>query len=88
MSNIIHGGTSGVQAMRERERMAAAMICAICTGAGICIFICCLIAKGCTPEPVAAYSLCEQCGEVITDADHGQCVSHRDPESTEVVKCE
>jgi len=75
MSKIIHEGASGVQAMRERERMASAMICAICTGVGIGIFICCLIARGCAPKPVAAYSMCEQCGQIITDADHGACTA-------------
>jgi len=73
MKQPIHSDQSGLQAMRERERMASAMICALCTGVWIVVFICCLIVRGCAPEPVAAYSICEQCGEVITDEDHGRC---------------
>jgi hypothetical protein len=42
-------------------------------------------ARGCQPEPVyVADSICEQCGEIITAADRGQCFSHRGKECTEV----
>lgn len=34
-----------------------------------------LLARGCSPAPAVADSICEQCGEIITDADHGRCQS-------------
>ena len=59
---------------REREREHAAMtmlVCAIIIGLAA---LSCLIIKGCEHDPVEAYSLCEQCGDVITGADHGRCM--------------
>ena len=58
---------------REREREAAALTMMVCAALiGLCAFGC-LVFKGCQPSPAVADSICEQCGEIITDADHGRC---------------
>ncbi len=55
------------------KQMDNALIAFLC---GLCIALAMLFsafARGCNSEPVAAYSMCEQCGQVIEDADHGRC---------------
>jgi hypothetical protein len=58
---------------RDREKQHSAMITLVC---GLVIVLavafafCC---RGCSPDPVGAYSMCEQCGEVIGGSDHGRC---------------
>jgi hypothetical protein len=38
--------------------------------------------RGCLASPAVADCLCEQCGQIIWNADHGRCLS------TEVASCE
>ena len=67
---------------RDREKQQSAMITLVC---GLVIVLavafafCC---RGCSADPVGAYSMCEQCGEVIGVTDHGRC------QGTEVAACE
>ena len=58
---------------REQQRMccftvalASIAIIWVCT-------VCCLCIRACAPDPVPAYSICEACGQVIGDEDHGRC---------------
>ena len=67
---------------REREREAAALTMMVCVALIGLLAFGCLIFKGCQPSPAVADCLCEQCGQVITDADHGRC------QGTEVAACE
>ena len=58
---------------RDKEKQASAMVtllCGIVLALAVAFAFCC---KSCAPDPVAAYSMCEQCGEVITGSDHGRC---------------
>ncbi len=55
------------------KQMDNALIAFLC---GLCIALAMLFsafARGCNSEPMAAYSMCEECGAIITDADHGRC---------------
>lgn len=58
---------------REREKQHSAMITILCfLSIGLAVglaFLC----RSCAPDPVAAYSICEDCGAVIADTDHGRC---------------
>jgi len=60
---------------RDEQRMFALTVCMVCTlGIGLTA-LACLAIRGCASDPVAAYSLCEQCGEIIGATDHGACQS-------------
>lgn len=58
---------------RDEQRMFALTVCMVCTlGIGLTA-LACLVIRGCSPDPVPAYSMCEQCGELIGATDHGRC---------------
>ena len=58
---------------RQQQRATSALVTLAAFAIIGLVSICACIFKGCSPDPVPAYSMCEQCGQVITDADHGQC---------------
>lgn len=69
---------------REREKQHSATVTVLCClSIGLAVglaFLC----RSCSPAPVPAYSMCEQCGQVIGAGQQGSCFSHRGTESTEV----
>jgi len=73
IAEIITRAQSPSYEFRDSEKQNSAMITLVC---GIVIVLavafafCC---RGCSADPVPAYSMCEQCGQVIGDADHGRC---------------
>jgi hypothetical protein len=64
---------------KRSDNMIISVLCGVLIVLAILVSAC---VRGCTHEPVAAYSLCEQCGELIGDADHGRC------QAQEVAVCE
>jgi hypothetical protein len=64
---------------KQQDNAIVAFLCGICI---VLAMLLSFLARGCAPDPVVADCLCEQCGEVITDADHGRC------QGTEVAACE
>lgn len=55
------------------KQMDSALIAFLC---GLCIMLAVILsafARGCVPDPVVADSICDGCGAIITDADHGRC---------------
>lgn len=58
---------------RDQQRMHCAAI-ALASAAVIgLVALGSLIIKSCSHDPVPAYSICEQCGQVIGSEDHGRC---------------
>lgn len=80
---ITRGGSSAEPyTFRDQAKQNSALIsllCGVLLGLTVLGCFCC---KSCAAEPVIAYSLCEGCGELITDADHGRCLAQ------EVAICE
>jgi hypothetical protein len=67
---------------RNEQRMQCAAISLLSAAVIGLVALGCLVVKSCAPEHLPAYSLCEQCGEIIGAADHGRC------QGTEVASCE
>lgn len=64
-----------LQMMRERERNVAAVVSLVCAvGLGV-IVLGALICAAFQPDPIAPYSLCESCGELIQSNNHGCCAA-------------
>ena len=60
---------------RQQQRLCCFAVAVSSTALlGLCA-VACLIMRSCAPNPVPAYSICEQCGHVITAADHGACMT-------------
>lgn len=58
---------------REREKQHSAIITALCfLSIGLAVALA-FLCRSCSPDPVPAYSMCEQCGELIGATDHGRC---------------
>ena len=58
---------------RQQQRMCCFAVAVSSTALlGLCA-VACLILRTCSPDPVPAYSMCEQCGELIGATDHGRC---------------
>lgn len=69
---------------RQQQRATSALVTLAAFAIIGFVSICACIFKGCSPDPVPAYSLCEQCGELIGDGQQGSCFSHRGTEATEL----
>lgn len=80
---ISRGGSPAERyTFRDQEKQNSALVTFLCgIVIGLTVFGC-FICKSCAPDQVAAYSLCEDCGEMIADADHGRCMAQ------EVAVCE
>jgi len=58
---------------KHLDNAIISFLCGLAIAAAILGSLC---ARGCRPEPaVPPYSICEQCGEVISSADHGACTA-------------
>ena len=58
---------------RQQQRLCCFAVAVSSTALlGLCA-VACLILRSCASDPVPAYSICEQCGQVITAEDHGRC---------------
>lgn len=66
---------------KQKDNAIIAFLCGLCIALEVIISF---LVKGCSPDPVPAYSMCEACGEIIGASDHGQCVSHGGTEATEL----
>lgn len=67
---------------RYQEKQNSALISLLCGLLLGLTVLGCFLCKSCAAHPVCAYSLCEGCGEMITDMDHGRC------QAQEVASCE
>jgi len=67
---------------RDQQKGASALTAAICGIAIGVILLGTAFVRGCSTGPAVADCLCEGCGEVIAETDHGQCLS------MEVASCE
>lgn len=66
------------QMMRERERNVAAVVSLVCAVAMAVVSLGSLIyavSAGFKSAPIAPYSLCESCGELIQSNNHGCCAA-------------
>lgn len=82
IAEIIHRAERPGYEFREREKQHSAMITILCfLSIGLAVALA-FLCRSCSPEHVPAYSICEQCGEIIGAADHGRC------QATEVAACE
>jgi hypothetical protein len=81
-NQIVSRGDRTSYKYRDQAKQNSAMISLLCGMLIGLTVLGCFFLKSCAPDPVCAYSLCEGCGELITDADHGRC------QATEVAVCE
>jgi hypothetical protein len=72
-NQIVSRGSRVSYEHRDQEKQNSAIITLLCGMVIGLTVLGCVLCKSCAPDPVAAYSLCEQCGEVITGYDHGRC---------------
>lgn len=55
---------------KQQDNALIAFLCGLCIALAMPLS---LLARGCSPAPAVADCLCEGCGAIITDADHGRC---------------
>jgi hypothetical protein len=61
--------------IRQQQRLCCFAVAVSSTALlGLCA-VACLILRSCSPDPVPAYSMCEQCGQIITAEHHGACTA-------------
>lgn len=61
------------RSMRERAKNAEALVASVCAAGLLVCLACAAVVCAFRKEPTPAYSVCEQCGEIIGSDDHGQC---------------
>jgi hypothetical protein len=81
-NQIVSRGDRTSYKYRDQAKQNSALISLLCGMVIGLTVLGCFLCKSCAPDPVCAYSLCEGCGEMITDADHGRC------QAQEVASCE
>ena len=55
---------------KQEDNAILAFLCGLCIALAMLLS---LLARGCEKAPAVADSICEECGAIITDADHGRC---------------